>query len=131
MLTGPNIIIILKVLVSAVTVLFVLSLIALARGKRRLHGRINTAFFVLTMMTVIVFESLLRLGVDVTSGFSPAARQALRIHLIFAIPSAILLPILFFTGFTGRRRGHVPLGVIFAVLWVGTFLTGVFFLPNE
>lgn len=131
MLTGSVILITLKVLVSLVTILFVLSLIAIARGKNRLHGRINTVFFILTMATVIGFESLIRLGVDVAGNFSPEARRALRVHVAFAAPSAVLLPVLFFTGYTGRRRAHLPLAVIFTILWTGTFLTGVFFLPNE
>ena len=63
--TGPQILLILKVLVAAVTVLFAASLVALARKNFKLHGRINTAFFVLTMLTVIVFELLIRFAIDV------------------------------------------------------------------
>ena len=128
--TGPEIILTLKVLVSAVTVLFVLSLSALAAGNTRLHGRINTVFFALTLTTVLGFEGLLRLGTDVTSQFSDAARQALRVHLWFAVPSAVLLPIMLYTGQTGRRSLHVAFSVVFGIMWAGTFVTGVFFLPH-
>lgn len=131
MLTGPHILIALKVLVSTVTILFASSIVAIVLGKRRLHGQINTVFFVLTMITVIAFEVLLRWGVDVAGTFTPEARQVLRVHIAFAAPSAVLLPVLFITGFTGRRRAHVPLAVIFTVLWAGTFVTGVFFLPSK
>lgn len=128
---GPEIILALKVLVTVVTVLFLASLAALARKKVKLHGRINTAFFILTLTTVLGFELLLRIGTDVTSQFSPEAMKWLRIHLCFSIPATILLPVQFVAGVRGYRKLHVPLGVLFAVLWTGTFITGVLFLPHE
>jgi hypothetical protein len=130
MLTGPDIILTLKVLVSVVTVLFVASLAAILTGRRQLHGRINTVFFVLTMLTVGGFELLLRLGTDVTTTFTPDARQALRVHLYFSIPAVFVLTAQFVTGWLRWRRVHVPLGIVFTVLWTGTFVTGVFFLPH-
>ena len=129
--TGPEIIVALKVLVTAVTVLLTAAVAAVATGRKRLHGRLNTAFFVLTMATVLGFEGLLRFGTDVTAGFSPEARHALRIHLYFAVPSASLLPVMLWSGATGRRRLHLPLAAGFTVLWAGTFVTGVFFLPHS
>jgi uncharacterized membrane protein YozB (DUF420 family) len=131
MISGPVVILTLKVLVSAVTVLFAASLVALAAGRRRLHGRINTAFFVLTMSTVLGFELLLRLGTDVTSQFSDEARRALRVHLLFAVPAAVVLPVMLLSGVKRRRAVHVAVGVLFAAVWAGTFVTGVFFLPHE
>lgn len=131
MLTGPQIILTLKVLVATVTVLFVASLVALAMKRVKLHGRINLVFFVLTITTVLGFELLLRLGTDVTSQFSEEAKQALRIHLYFSVPAAFVLPLMFLTGIKRRRAIHVPLGLLFAALWLGTFVTGVFFLPHE
>ena len=129
--TGPQIILVLKVLVTAVTVLLAASLVALAAKRPKLHGRINTAFFVLTMLTVVGFEVLVRLGTDVTSQFSDDARRALRVHLCFSIPAAVVLPVQFVLGLTGYKRAHVALGGVFAVLWAGTFVTGVFFLPHQ
>lgn len=130
MATGPIIILTLKVLVTAVTVLLLLSLAALAAGRPRLHGRINTAFFALTMITVAGFEVVLQF-VDVKSAFEPAAREALRVHLYFSVPSAIVLPAMFLTGWTRRKRTHLALSTVFGTLWVGTFITGVFFLPHR
>src|SRR2546425_10070434 len=101
--TGPEIILTLKVLVAAVTVLFAAAVAAIATGRRRLHGRINTLFFALTMITVVGFEVLLQF-VDVKSAFNDAARDALRVHLYFAVPSAVVLPVMFVTGKTRRRR---------------------------
>src|SRR4051794_38014480 len=75
---GPDIILTLKILVTAVTVLLLASLAALARGNPRLHGRLNTVFFVLTMGTVVGFEGLLQF-VDVKSAFDPPTREALRV----------------------------------------------------
>ena len=129
--TGPTVILALKVLVTAVTVLLVAAVWAVATGRRRLHGRLNLAFLVLTLTTVVGFEALLRAGADVTGGFSPEARRALRVHLYFAVPSAALLPVMYWSGATGRRRLHLPLTVVFGVLWAGTVVTGVFFLPHE
>ena len=130
MLTGTTIILTLKILVAAVTVLLIGSLVALAAGRPRLHGRNNTAFFVLTMLTVAGFEVLLQF-VDVKATFDQPALDALRVHLYFAVPSALVLPVMFLTGKTRRKRLHVVLAAGFAVLWAGTFVTGVFFLPHR
>ena len=127
--TGPEIILTLKVLVVAVTVILLASLAALAAGRPRLHGRLNILVFVLTMSTVAGFELLLQF-VDVKSAFEPAARDALRVHLGFAVPSALVLPVMFVTGVRRRKRLHLGLSVVFAALWAGTFVTGVFFLPH-
>jgi hypothetical protein len=127
--TGPQIILALKILVATVTVLFVASLVALALKRPRLHGRINTVFFLLTMATVLSFEVLLQF-VDVSATFDDAARKALGVHLWFAIPSAILLPVMLFTGKTRRKSAHIAFAVAFAIMWTGTFVTGVFFLPH-
>ncbi len=129
--TGPEILLTLKVLVSVVTVLFAAAIVAIATGHRRLHGRLNFAFFVLTMTTVLGFELLLRLGTDVSASFSPEAKAALRVHLVFAVPSALLLPLMLWSGATRRRRLHVPLAVVFTLLWAATVYTGLFTLPNE
>jgi hypothetical protein len=128
---GPDIILTLKVLVAAVTVLFAASLAALLAGQKRLHGRINRVFFALTMLTVVGFELLLRLGTDVTAGFSEEAKQALRIHLGFAVPSALLLPLMLWSGVRRRRKLHRLAGVLFLFLWAGTAITGIVYLPHE
>lgn len=130
-MTGPQIILTLKILVSIVTILFALSLVALAKGKTKLHGRINTAFFVLTMLTVIVFELLIRFSIDVSSTFSPEARSALKIHLFFSVPAAFVLPAMFLTGRFHRRSLHIGLGILFTILWIGTFITGIFTIPHQ
>jgi hypothetical protein len=122
--TGPQIIVTLKVLVSAVTVLLVFSLVALAAGRPKLHGRINTVFFMLTILTVLGFEALLQV-VNVSELFTEEARQALHIHLYFSIPSALLLPVMLATGQMHRRRLHIAFGLVFMVLWTGTVITGL------
>jgi hypothetical protein len=129
-LTGPQIILTLKVLVATVTVLLLASLVALALGKPRLHGHINTVFFALTMLTVFGFECLIQFGVPITEAFDPVAQKALGVHLCFAIPSAILLPIMLFTGKTRRKNVHIAFSVLFGVMWTGTFVTGIFYLPH-
>lgn len=131
MLTGPMIILTLKILVAAVTALLLSSLGMLLLKKPRWHGRINIVFFVLTTLTVIGFELLLRLGTDVSSQFSPEARRALEIHLYFAMPSALFLPVMLFTGLKRYRVVHVVLGILFLGLWTGTFITGVIYLPHQ
>ena len=126
--TGPDIILALKVLVAAVTVLFAAAVAAIASGRRRLHGRLNTLFLVLTLTTVVGFEVLLRLGADVTATFDEPTRRMLRVHLCFAVPAAAVLPVMYWSGRTRRRRLHLPLAVVFTVLWAGTAVTGLFFL---
>ncbi len=133
MLTGPNVILALKVAVSAVTVLLAASLLALLRGNYRLHGRINIAFFILTVTALVAFEGIIRVIQPETFDYiaqRPEIRQALEVHLYFAVPSALLMIPMLVTGLTHRRRLHLTLAAIFGVLWVGTFITGVFFLPH-
>lgn len=127
--SGPDIILALKILVVAVSVLLAASLVAIAGGRRKLHGRINTAFLILTLTTVAGFELLLQF-VDVKSAFDEATREALRVHLWFSIPSAVVLPAMYLTGRAGRRSLHLGLGFAFLVLWTGTLVSGVFFLPH-
>jgi uncharacterized membrane protein YozB (DUF420 family) len=128
--TGPQIILTLKMLVTAVTVLFAVAIWAIATGRKKLHGRVNTVFFALTMTTVIGFEVLLRLGTNVTESFTTRQKDALLVHLCFAVPSAVLLPVMLFLGARHKKKAHVTLGILFALLWIGTFVTGVFFLPH-
>ena len=122
--TGPQIILTLKVLVVVVTVLLLASLVALALKRPRLHGHINTAFFVLTMSTVAGFEALLQ-WVDVASAFDPEARRALYTHLWFSVPSALLLPAMLVSGKMRLKRLHIALAVVFSALWTGTVITGL------
>ena len=130
MLSGPIVILALKVAVSTVTVLFIASLVALARGRRRLHGRINLAFLVLTLTAVLGLELVIRvIDPTVFDYFDAEARQALRVHLSFAVPAALLLPVTFALGRSGRAPLHVALALVFAVLWTGTVITGIY-LPH-
>jgi hypothetical protein len=41
-----------------------------------------------------------------------------------------LLPIMLFTGAPGRKSIHIAFGLVFGIMWTGTFVTGVFFLPH-
>ena len=131
MLTGPNVIIALKVAVATVTVLLLASLVALARGNYRLHGRINLAFLILTLTAVLGLEVLIRLvNPALFDYFDDETRQVMRVHLMFSVPAAMLLPVMYFTGRTGRRRVHIGLAILFSTLWAGTVITGLFFLPH-
>jgi hypothetical protein len=132
-LTAPNVILALKAAVIAVTFLLLASLLALARGNYRLHGRINLVFFVLTLSALLGLEVIARLidpllfrdYFDKTDAW-----EAFYLHLCFSLPAALLLFAMLFTGLRRRRTVHISLGLIFLVLWVGTFVTGVFFLPH-
>jgi len=133
MLTGPNVILVLKVAVAAVTVLLLASLVALWRGNYWLHGRINLIFFTLTAATLIGFEGLIRVIRPELFNYiaeNDEIRRALNIHLCFAVPSALLMPVMLYTGLTHRRTIHIALAYLFGALWTGTFLTGVFLLPH-
>jgi uncharacterized membrane protein YozB (DUF420 family) len=132
MLTGPHVILILKIAVITVTAVLLAALAALARGNYRLHGRLNVAFAVLTIGVVLGLEALVRfIDPTIFDYFEPETKQALFIHLCFSIPAAMLLPIMLYTGLTHRRTFHLALAVLFSVFWVGTVITGVFFLPHE
>jgi hypothetical protein len=128
-LTGPNVILALKIAVGTVTVLLLAALTALARGNYRWHGRINTVFFVLTLTAVLGLEVLIRfVDPHLFDYFDEAAHKMMSIHLSFSVPSTILLPIMLFSGWTHRRRLHVLTGILFLSCWTGTFVTGIFFL---
>jgi hypothetical protein len=134
MLTGPNIILTLKIAVAAVTVLLLASLVALVRGQYRLHGRINLAFFTLTLLALLGLEVIVRVldpGVFEYINRDDELRRALNLHLCFAVPSALVMPAMLYTGLTHRRTAHLILAVLFGILWTGTFITGVFGLPHR
>jgi hypothetical protein len=128
----PSLVIpILKIAVGAVTVILIASLIALGAGRKRLHGRLNTVFFALTMIAVLGFEAIVRFfNPAFTASFTPDERQALNIHLCFSIPAALVLPAMLYSG-KARRSWHVALSILFSALWIGTFITGIFFLPHQ
>jgi hypothetical protein len=132
-LTGPHVILVLKLAVLTVTLLFLTSLVALWRGKQRLHGRINIVFFILTVIALIGLEVVARLlDPDLFLYFEEdlELKRRLTIHLWFSLPSALLMPFMLWTGLTHRRTIHLCLAALFAALWAGTFVTGIFFLPH-
>jgi hypothetical protein len=123
----------LKVAVIAVTLLLVASLTALIRGNYWLHGRINIVFFVLTITALVSLELIVRIiHPEIFDEYfqRTGAATALAVHLSFSVPAALLLPLMLFTGLRRRRRVHIGLGTVFLMLWLGTFITGVFFLPH-
>jgi hypothetical protein len=129
--TGPNVILVLKIAVVAVTVILLLSLLALARGDYRLHGRLNLAFMVLTLVAVFGLEFLIRVyDPDMFSYFDAPTRRLMAIHLCFSVPAAVLMPVMYFLGRTRRRSAHLALAVVFGIAWAGTFVTGIFYLPH-
>ena len=133
MLTPTLVILSLKYAVGAVTVLLVFSLIALAKGKIKLHGKINLVFFILTVVALFLFEIVVRM-IDpmLFSGLWKNAELAksLKIHLCFAVPSAFLMGIMLFTGLRKFRVLHRRVAIVFLICWIGTFYTGIFWLPN-
>jgi len=135
--SGGAIILVLKVLVAAVTLLLLVGLFALARGNQRLHGRINFVFFLLTAATVVAFEGLIRLGPvleenwRITRGWTAQEKLALKIHLGFVIPLTVVMPAMLYTGWKHLRRAHVTLAVVFSILWCGMLVTGMLYLPHE
>lgn len=125
---ASNVILALQVAVVAVTVLLLASLVALLLGRKRLHGRINVVFFVLTLGAVLGLEVLTRfVAAEKFSEAVPA--EYMRLHLCFSVPAFVLMVGMLVTGLLGARRVHLVLSVLFAVAWIGTFVTGVFFLP--
>lgn len=132
-LNGPTVILILKIAVVAVTLIFATSLVMLARGRYWLHGRINTVFFILTAAALIGLEVVVRLLKPDIFDYvdsDPELKRRLSIHLCFSLPATAVMPLMLFTGYTHRRRVHLSLAAVFSILWIGTFLTGVFYLPH-
>jgi uncharacterized membrane protein YozB (DUF420 family) len=132
-LTPENVILTLKVAVLAVTLLLFASLIALLRGNYHLHGRINIIFFVLTLAALLGLEGVARVfEPDLFNEYfdQKDAWTNLYVHLSFSVPAALLLPCMLVTGLRGKRKIHLMLAAVFAILWTGTFITGIFFLPH-
>jgi hypothetical protein len=130
-LTPETVILALKLAVGAVTVLLLASLAALAAGRQRLHGRLNVVFFALTVAALVGFEAVIRLidpALFDALKADPELYRNLNVHLCFAVPSAVLMPVMLFSGLKHRRGLHVGLALLFGALWAGTFVTGVFFL---
>jgi uncharacterized membrane protein YozB (DUF420 family) len=126
---GQVVILSLKLAVAAVSVLLAASMVALLRGNVRLHGRINLVFFLLTATALLVFEGLIRLyDPAMFNYFTDEQQRMLTIHLCFSIPSALLMPVMLLTGLRRLRTPHLVLAAVFAALWIGTFVTGIFFL---
>jgi hypothetical protein len=128
------IILVLKIAVIAVTILWLASLVALAMGKTRLHGRINMVFFALTLAALVGLELIARVvDPELFDQFLDErnAKGILYVHLGFSLPSAALLFVMLFTGLKHKRTFHIAAGILFSMLWTGTFITGVFFLPHE
>ena len=129
-----TIILVLKIAVVLVTLLLIASLAALAKGNYRLHGRINIVVFVLTLLALVGLEVIARLLSPelFTEHFEyHQAQTALQVHLSFSLPAALLLPFMLVSGLRHRRNWHIGIGVLFLMLWTGTFVTGVFFLPHS
>jgi len=127
------IILILKVAVFSVTLLLIASLTAVARGNYRLHGRINYVFFALTIAALFGLEVIARMispQIFLEHFERHGARDALRTHLMFSIPSAGLLIAMLITGRHRMRNLHIGIGLLFLVFWTGTFVTGIFYLPH-
>jgi uncharacterized membrane protein YozB (DUF420 family) len=132
-LTGPNVILTLQVAVALVTVLLLASFVALYRGQYRLHGRINLVFFTLTLAAVLGLELIVRVVSPKVFDYireDPLLYRALNVHLCFSVPSALMMPVMLYTGLTRRRKYHLMLACVFGILWTGTFITGIFFLPH-
>ena len=132
MLTGPQVILLLKIAVGLVTVLLITSGSALFKRNYRLHGVINTWMASLTLITVMGFELLVRVvGIKVTDGWDDNTIFALKVHLCFVIPLVPILVFMLITGWGHRRKMHLSISVLFLILWVGMFITGMFFLPHS
>ncbi len=89
-------------------------------------------FFVLTLSALVGLEFIARwLSPEMFDEYLDlhGARDALHIHLAFSVPAALLLGMMLFTGARHLRGLHIGLGVVFLILWTGTFITGVFYLP--
>lgn len=133
LLNGPNVILALKLAVALVTVILACAGIAAWKHNYRLHGRLNIAFFALTMTALVAFEVVIRLiKPDIYEYLKsdPVIFPRLTIHLSCAIPAALLMPLMLWSGLR-KRALHRKLTVGFALLWTATFVTGVFFLPHR
>src|SRR5437762_931472 len=111
-----TIILILKIAVALVTLLLLASLVALVKGKYRLHGRINIIVFVLTLLALVGLEVVARiLRPELFTEYFAyhEAQAALQVHLSFSMPAAVLLPFMLFTGMRRWRTWHVGIGVLF------------------
>ena len=131
MLNGPAVILILKIAVATVTVFWLASIGALFARRFRLHGQLNLVFMILTLAAVFGLEFLIRVyDPKMFDYFDEPTKRLMAIHLCFSVPAAILLPVMYVTGRMGQSRIHYTLAGLFSVCWIGTFITGIFYLPH-
>ncbi|MSR33111.1 MAG: DUF420 domain-containing protein [Gemmataceae bacterium] len=124
----------LKAAVALATLVLAAALTALARGNPRLHGRLNLVFVSLVLAALAVFELAIRLvnpGLMNALWGDPGVRQGLIIHLSFSLPATVFMLAMLATGVKRRTRVHKILAPLFLLFWIGTVVTGFFFLPNE
>ena len=84
------------------------------------------------MIAVLGLEGLVQLsgGAMFADLFdNPQTRGLLYLHLCFSTPSAVVLIAMLYTGLKRKRDVHLFLAGIFVVLWIGTIITGIFYLP--
>jgi len=134
-MNAATVILVLQVAVTAVSVLLVAALVALALGRRSLHGLLNTVFFWIALSAVLGLEVAVRilwpnLSVEF---FDPAGpyRRPLLLHLSFSIPATVILGAMMYTGRAHRGQTHRALSALFLIFWTGTVMTGLFGLPNS
>src|SRR5687768_9498276 len=122
-MTASIVILSLKIAVTAVTLLLIASLVALAMGRVKLHGRINLVFFSLTLTALVGLELTVHVlypGMVQTYLAAKDNLTELYVHLGFSLPSAVLLFFMLFTGLKHHRRLHIASGILFGLLWTGT-----------
>jgi hypothetical protein len=91
-------------------------------------------FFILVLAALLGLElvtQIVRPGMLQDFLRQQNALESLYIHLGFSLPAALVLPGMLYTGLKRLRRFHITLGIVFLVLWTGTFVTGVFYLPHS
>ena len=60
----------------------------------------------------------------------PAYGVSIEGYGLGAGPLPVVMGVMLYTGLKHHRRVHLSLSVLFFILWAGTFITGVFFLPR-
>ena len=70
-------------------------------------------------------------GINVTEKWDDSTNVgSSRFISAFVIPLVPILVFMLITGWQHRLRMHLSISVLFLILWVGMFITGMFFLSR-
>ncbi len=115
---------VIEVVVGINTVIFSCGIVCAIRGRIALHKKLNLFAFITTMLGVVGLVVSLLLGWEYHSLTTPSR---MLIHRSFSTPLLVTLCLSAYFGIRGDHRNHLRWIKPTIPLWLGTFITAVWF----